>query len=92
MQQESVSHLEMVLWANCDENFIVKEKGQQSAAEMVYGTNPKWISNMRTIGKMSSIARHSDKKVRRKLAHRGNTVMFVGYANIHENYVYQFIT
>jgi hypothetical protein len=65
------------------ENIIVKEKYQQSAAEMVYGTNPKWISTIRTFVEMSIIARHSDKKIRSKLADRGNTVMFVGYSNIH---------
>jgi hypothetical protein len=42
---------------------------------MVYGTNPIWISNMRTFGEMAIIVRHSDKKIRSKLADRGNTVM-----------------
>jgi UDP-3-O-[3-hydroxymyristoyl] glucosamine N-acyltransferase len=73
------------------ENIIVKEKDQQSAAEMVYGTNPKRISNMRTLGEMAIIARHSDKKIRSKLADRGNTVMIVLYSNIHEKDVYQFM-
>jgi hypothetical protein len=51
---------------------------------MVYGKNPKWISNMITFGEMAIIARHSDKNIRSKLVDRGNTVMFVGYSNIHE--------
>jgi hypothetical protein len=58
---------------------------------MVYGTNPTWITNMRTFGEMAIIARDSDKKIRSKLSDRGNTVMFVGYSDIHEKDVYQFM-
>jgi hypothetical protein len=68
----------------------VKEKHQQSASETFYGKNPKWISNMRTFGEMAIVARHSDKKIRSKLADRGNTVMFVGYSEFHEKDVYKF--
>jgi hypothetical protein len=73
------------------ESIIVKEKEQQSAAEMVYGTNPKWISNMRTFGETAIFAIQPDTKIRNKLADRGNTVMFVGYSNIHEKDGYQFL-
>jgi hypothetical protein len=85
------------LWASCAslsvqlENIIVKEKHEQSASEKFFGTNPKWISNMRTFGGMAIIARHSDNKVRNKLADRGNTVMFTGYSDTHEKYVYKFM-
>jgi hypothetical protein len=58
---------------------------------MVYGTNPKWISNIRTFGEMTIIARHSDKKIRSKLSDKGNTIMFVGYSDIHEKEVFQFM-
>jgi hypothetical protein len=58
---------------------------------MVYGKDPKWISNMSTFGEMAFIERHSDKKIRSKLGDRGNTVMFVGYSNINEKSVYQFM-
>jgi hypothetical protein len=81
------------LWAHCAElsvqleNIIVKEKHQQSASEKVYGKNPKWTSNMRTFGEMDIVACHSDKKIRNKLADRGNTVMYVGYS---EKDVYKF--
>jgi hypothetical protein len=84
------------LWVHCAElsvqleNIIVIEKHQQSATEMVYGKNPKWISNIRTFGEMAIVARHSDKKIRNKLADRGNTVMFVGYSEFHEKDVYKF--
>jgi hypothetical protein len=46
---------------------------------------------MRTSSVVAIIARHSDDKIRSKLADRGNTVLFVGYANIHEKDVYQFM-
>jgi hypothetical protein len=72
-------------------NIIGKDKDQQSAAKKVYGTNPKWISNIRAFGEMVIIARHSVKKIRSKLADRGNTVMFVLYLDIHELIVYQFM-
>jgi hypothetical protein len=74
------------IWALCAglsvqlEKKIIKEKHQQSASEKVYGTNPKWITNMRTFGEMAIVARHSDKKIRSKLAACGKTVMFVGYS------------
>jgi hypothetical protein len=48
---------------------------------------PTW----RTFGEMDIIARHSDKKIRNMLAGRGSIVMFVGYSNIHEKDVIQFI-
>jgi hypothetical protein len=38
------------------ENKIVKDKHQHSASEKVYGTNPKWISNMQTFGEKASVA------------------------------------
>jgi hypothetical protein len=85
------------LWKSCAslsvrlENIIVKEKHEQSASEKVYGTNPKWISNIRSFGEMAIIARHSDKKIRNKLADRGNTVMFTGYSDTHEKDVYKFM-
>jgi hypothetical protein len=53
---------------------------------MEYSTNFKWISNMRTFVEMAIIARNSD---RSKLSDRGNTVMFMGYSNIHKKDVYQ---
>jgi hypothetical protein len=45
---------------------------------------------MRLIGEMAIVARHSDKKARNKLADRGNTVIFIGYSDHHENDVYKF--
>jgi hypothetical protein len=85
------------LWASCAslsvqlENIIVEEKHEHSASEKVYGTNPKWISNMRSFGELAIIARHSNKKVRNNLADRGNTVMFIGYSDTHEKDVYKFM-
>jgi hypothetical protein len=61
------------------------------ASEKVYGTNPKWISIMRSFGEMAIIARHSDKKVRNKLACRGNTVMLIGYSDTHKKDVFKFM-
>jgi hypothetical protein len=46
---------------------------------------------MRSFGEMSIIARHSDNKVRNKLADCGNTVMFIGYSDTHEKDVYKFM-
>jgi hypothetical protein len=88
--------LRKVLWAHCAEpfvqleNIIVKEKHQQPSSEKAYGKNPKWISNMRTFGEMAIVARQSDKKIRNKLADRGNTVMFFRYSEFHEKDVYKF--
>jgi hypothetical protein len=45
---------------------------------------------MRNFGEMAIVARHSNKKIRIKLADQGNTVMFVGYPVLHEKDVYKF--
>jgi hypothetical protein len=89
--------LRKVLWKNCAnlsvqcENIILNKKDLQSTSEKVYGTNPKWISNMRTFGETDIIARHTDKKIRKKLADRGNTVMILIFYNIHGKDVCQFM-
>jgi hypothetical protein len=46
---------------------------------------------MRTFGEMAIIERQSDNKIRSKIADRENAVMFVGYSNLHEKDVYQFM-
>jgi hypothetical protein len=59
-----------VQWATCAkqslelENIIVKEKFHQNGSEKVYGTNPKWMSNMQLFGEMAILTRHSDKRIR----------------------------
>jgi hypothetical protein len=73
------------------ENIIVNQKNEISDSEKVYGSNPKWISNMRSFGEMAIVARHSDQKARSKLAGRGNTVIFIGYSDNHEKDVYKFL-
>jgi hypothetical protein len=73
------------------ENVIVNQKNEKSASEKVYGSNPKWISNMRSFGEIAIVARHSDKKARNQLADRGNTVIFIGYSDHHEKDVYKFL-
>jgi hypothetical protein len=40
---------------------------------------------------MAIVARYSDKKIRSRLVDRGNSSVFVGYSNIHEKDVYQFM-
>jgi hypothetical protein len=47
---------------------------------------------MRTFGVMALITRQSDKKIRGKLSDSGNNFMFVGYSDIHEKDVYQFMS
>jgi hypothetical protein len=85
------------LWASCAsfavqlENIIVNQMNEKYASEKVYGSNPKWISNMRSFGEMAFVAKHSDKKARNKLADRGNTVIFIGYSDHHEKDVYKFL-
>jgi hypothetical protein len=46
---------------------------------------------MRAFSEMAIIARHSDKKIRKKMADSGNTVMFIGYSDTHEKDVYKFM-
>jgi hypothetical protein len=65
----------------CNLNTLLLEKMTNSPQQKWY---PKRISNLRIFGDLALIARHSDKKIRNKLADRGNTVIFVGYSNIDE--------
>jgi hypothetical protein len=46
---------------------------------------------MITFGDMVIIDIHSDKKIRNKIVDRGNSLMLVGYSNIDEKDVYQFM-
>jgi hypothetical protein len=68
------------------ENIIVNQKNVKCAIEKVYGSYPKCISNMRSIGEMTIVARHSDKICFEK------TVIFIGYSNHHEQDVYKFLS
>jgi hypothetical protein len=43
---------------------------------------------MRSLGEMAIVARHSDKKIWNKFE---VTVMFIGYANLHEKDVHHFM-
>jgi hypothetical protein len=45
---------------------------------------------MRTFGETAIVARHSNKKIRNKLADRVKIVMFVVYSEFHEKDVYKF--
>jgi hypothetical protein len=84
------------LWAHCagfsvqHENIIVKEKHHQSASKKISGTNPKWISNKQNFVELASVAQHSNKKIRNKLADGRNTGMFVGYSEFLKKYVNEF--
>jgi hypothetical protein len=49
------------------ESIIVKQQNEKSASEKVYGSNPKWISNMRSSREMAVVARHSKSKAQNKL-------------------------
>jgi hypothetical protein len=73
------------------ENIILNKKNEKSASEKVYGSNPKWTSKMRTFGEMAIVGRHSDKMAQNNLADCGNTVIFIGYSDHHEKYVYKFL-
>ena len=46
---------------------------------------------MRPFGEMAVVAIHEGKKMRSKLDNRGQTCMFVGYAESHEGGVYRFL-
>jgi predicted SnoaL-like aldol condensation-catalyzing enzyme len=45
---------------------------------------------MQTFGEMAIVAPRSNKKIKNKLADRGNMVMFVVYSEVHEKDVFKF--
>jgi hypothetical protein len=73
------------------ETIFVNQKNEKSTSEKVYGSNPKWISNMRSFGDMAIVARHSDKMARNNMADLGNTVIIIGYSDHHKKDVYKIL-
>jgi len=63
-------------------------KSAQSPHQKVFGTAPRFVNHLQTFGEMGVVAEHT-KKIRSKLADRGKTCIFVGYANRHAGEVYR---
>ena len=58
---------------------------------MFYNKDAKYMKHLRFFGEMAVAAIHEGKKMRSKLDNRGNTCMFVGYADDHSGDVYRFL-
>jgi hypothetical protein len=85
------------LYASCAclslklEKIIVREKHQQSVSERVFGTITKGFSNMISFGELAIVARPSDKKIIKKQYDRDNTVILIGYSDMHEKDDFHFM-
>ena len=84
------------LWCECASTATVLEnliatRGQnnKSSHELFYGTPPNHAKYLREFGEVGIVAKHSNKKVRSKLADRGIPCLFVGYAENHSTDVYR---
>jgi hypothetical protein len=86
--------LRKALWTECAntatdiDNVVVSNK--ISPHQAFHGKPPKYIDHMRIFGEMGVIKDH-DGGFKSKLADKGTTVMFLGYAQDHSGDVFRFL-
>jgi hypothetical protein len=62
-----------------------------TAITKVFGTEPPYMRELRTVGEVCVARNHQDSKVCSKLMHRGNICIFVGYTTNHGPKVYRLL-
>ena len=73
------------------DNKMVRPERTKPPHTLFFGEDAKYTRSLRTFGEMAVIAIHEGKKMRSKLDDRGETCMFVGYADDHTKDVYRFL-
>ena len=82
---------EVISTATKLDNIMVRPERTKPPHTLFYGKDAKYIRCMRTFGEMAVITIHEVNKMRSKLDDRGQTCMFVGYADDHSRDVYMFL-
>ena len=82
---------EVISTATKLDNIMVSPERPKPPHTLFYGKDAKYMKYMRTFGEMAVVAVQEDKKMRSKLDNRGETCMFVGYAEDHAGDVYRFL-
>ena len=82
---------EVISTATKLDNIMVRPERTKPPHTLFYGEDAKYTRSLRTFGEMAVVAIHEGKKMRSKLDNRGNTCMFVGYADDHTKDVYRFL-
>ena len=84
------------IWSECAstvikvENILVKDRGDKSPYEMMFGCMPNYVDDLRTFGEIA-IIKDNRNKLKSKLSNRGIEEMFVGYSEYHARNVYRFM-
>ena len=79
---------EVISTATNLENIMVRPDRTKPPYTLFYNKDTKFMKHLRTFGEMAVVAIREGKKMRSKLDNRGNTCMFVGYADDHSGDVY----
>jgi Reverse transcriptase (RNA-dependent DNA polymerase) len=85
------------LWAECAatatklENIVCDKGDEPSPHCKFYGKHPEYARDLRTFGEIGVVTDHARKLTGGKLADRGRTSMFVGYAENHAGDVYRML-
>ena len=74
---------EVISTATNLDNIMVRPERTKPPFTLFYNKDVKYMKRLRSFGEMAVVASHEEKKMRSKLDNRGNTCMFVGYADDH---------
>ena len=73
------------------DNIMVRPDRTKPPYTLFYNKDAKFMKHLRTFGEVAVVAIHEEKMMRSNLDNRGNTCMFVGYADDHSGDVYRFL-
>ena len=82
---------EVISTATNLDNIMVRPERTKPPFTLFYNKDVKYMKRLRSFGEMAVVASHEEKKMRSKLDNRGNTCMFVGYADDHAGDIYRFL-
>ena len=82
---------EVISTATKLDNIMVRPERTKPPYTLFYNKDANFVRHLRTSGEMSVVAIHERKKMRSKLYNRGETCMFVGYADDQSGDVYRLL-
>ena len=82
---------EVISTATNLDNIMVRPDRAKPPYTLFYNKDAKFMKHLRSFGEMAVVAIHEGKKMRSKFNNRGETCMFVGYADDHSGDVYRFL-
>ena len=82
---------EVISTATNLDNMMVRPDRTKPPFTLFYNKDVKYMKRLRSFGEMAVVDIHEGKQMRSKLDNRGETCMFVGYADDHSGDVYRFL-